>query len=59
MCERGLDQMLADEPRLQFIAAKHVTHHHVIGPLIAAIFMVSWEIFSASKRTSRDEAISN
>ena len=31
----------------------------VIGPLIAAIFMVSWEIFSASKRTSQDGAISN
>ena len=27
----------------------------VIGPLIAAIFMVSWEIFSTSRRTSRDE----
>ena len=31
----------------------------VIGPLIAAIFMVSWEIFSASKRTSQDGTISN
>ena len=29
----------------------------VIGPLIAAIFMVSWEFFSASK--SRDSQVSN
>jgi predicted PurR-regulated permease PerM len=29
----------------------------VIGPLIAAIFMVTWEIFSASK--SRDSQVSN
>ena len=29
----------------------------VIGPLIAAIFMVTWEIFSASK--SRDSPVSN
>lgn len=29
----------------------------VIGPLIAAIFMVSWEIFSASRRTSREAGI--
>jgi predicted PurR-regulated permease PerM len=28
----------------------------VIGPLIAAMFMVSWEIFSASRRTSGDDA---
>lgn len=28
----------------------------VIGPLIAAIFMVTWEIFSASRRTSEPEA---
>ena len=28
----------------------------VIGPLIAAMFMVSWEIFSASRRTERDGA---
>jgi predicted PurR-regulated permease PerM len=28
----------------------------VIGPLIAAMFMVSWEIFSASRRTSADDA---
>jgi predicted PurR-regulated permease PerM len=27
----------------------------VIGPLIAAIFMVAWEIFAASRRTSRDK----
>ena len=26
----------------------------VIGPLIAAMFMVTWEIFSASRRTARD-----
>ncbi|WP_334364750.1 MULTISPECIES: AI-2E family transporter [unclassified Bradyrhizobium] len=31
----------------------------VIGPLIAAIFMVSWEIFSASRRASRDERVSD
>lgn len=29
----------------------------VIGPLIAAIFMVSWEIFSASRRTSHEAGI--
>jgi predicted PurR-regulated permease PerM len=29
----------------------------VIGPLIAAIFMVTWEIFSSSK--SRDSQVSN
>ncbi|MGY3603028.1 AI-2E family transporter [Bradyrhizobium sp. Leo121] len=28
----------------------------VIGPLIAAIFMVSWEIFATSRRTSGDNA---
>ena len=28
----------------------------VIGPLIAAMFMVSWEIFSASRRTVQDGA---
>ena len=28
----------------------------VIGPLIAAMFMVSWEIFAASKRASGDGA---
>ena len=28
----------------------------VIGPLIAAMFMVSWEIFAVSKRTSDDDA---
>ncbi|MCA1452541.1 AI-2E family transporter [Bradyrhizobium sp. BRP22] len=28
----------------------------VIGPLIAAIFMVAWEIFAASRRTSHDKA---
>ncbi|WP_027578792.1 AI-2E family transporter [Bradyrhizobium sp. Ai1a-2] len=28
----------------------------VIGPLIAAIFMVSWDIFATSRRTSRDSA---
>ncbi|MGY3617358.1 AI-2E family transporter [Bradyrhizobium sp. USDA 10063] len=28
----------------------------VIGPLIAAIFMVAWDIFAASRRTSRDNA---
>ncbi|WFU15863.1 AI-2E family transporter [Bradyrhizobium sp. CB3481] len=28
----------------------------VLGPLIAAIFMVSWEIFVASRRTPQDEA---
>jgi predicted PurR-regulated permease PerM len=27
----------------------------VLGPLIAAIFMVSWEIFVASRRTPQDE----
>jgi predicted PurR-regulated permease PerM len=27
----------------------------VIGPVIAAMFMVSWEIFSASRRTSADD----
>jgi predicted PurR-regulated permease PerM len=31
----------------------------VIGPLIAAMFMVSWEIFSVSRRTSRDNAAGN
>jgi predicted PurR-regulated permease PerM len=29
----------------------------VMGPLIAAIFMVTWEIFSASGRTSRDSQV--
>ena len=29
----------------------------VIGPVIAALFMVTWEIFSASKRTSPDGQI--
>ena len=28
----------------------------VIGPLIAAMFMVSWEIFSTSRRVSGDDA---
>jgi predicted PurR-regulated permease PerM len=28
----------------------------VIGPLIAAMFMVSWEIFSTSRQTSEDDA---
>ena len=28
----------------------------VIGPLIAAMFMVSWEIFAVSRRTSGDDA---
>ena len=32
-------------------------HGFVIGPLIAAIFMVTWEIFSSSK--SRDSQVSN
>jgi len=27
----------------------------VIGPLIAAMFMVSWEIFSTSRQTSEDD----
>ena len=31
----------------------------VIGPLIAAIFMVTWEIFSASRRTSRNSQVNN
>src|SRR3954471_951117 len=31
----------------------------VIGPMIAAMFMVSWEIFSASRRTSGDDAPGN
>jgi predicted PurR-regulated permease PerM len=31
----------------------------VIGPLIAAMFMVSWEIFSVSRRTSGDDAPGN
>jgi predicted PurR-regulated permease PerM len=31
----------------------------VIGPLIAAMFMVSWEIFSVSRRTSGDDAAGN
>ena len=31
----------------------------VIGPLIAAMFMVSWEIFSVSRRTSEDDAAGN
>jgi predicted PurR-regulated permease PerM len=31
----------------------------VIGPLIPAIFMVTWEIFSASRRTSRDSQVSD
>jgi predicted PurR-regulated permease PerM len=29
----------------------------VIGPLIAAIFMVTWEIFSASRRISRSSQV--
>ena len=29
----------------------------VIGPLIAAMFMVTWEIFSASRRASREAGI--
>src|SRR6478735_2047991 len=31
----------------------------VIGPLIAAMFMVSWEIFAVSKRASDDHAADN
>jgi predicted PurR-regulated permease PerM len=31
----------------------------VIGPLIAAMFMVSWEIFSVSRRTSEDDTAGN
>jgi len=31
----------------------------VVGPLIAAMFMVSWEIFSVSRRTSGDDAAGN
>jgi predicted PurR-regulated permease PerM len=31
----------------------------VIGPLIAAMFMVSWEIFSTSRRTSVDDVTGN
>jgi predicted PurR-regulated permease PerM len=31
----------------------------VIGPLIAAMFMVSWEIFSVSRRTSGDDTAGN
>jgi len=31
----------------------------VIGPLIAAIFMVTWEIFSASRRISRSSQVNN
>ena len=31
----------------------------VIGPLIAAIFMVTWEIFSASRRASRNSQVNN
>jgi len=31
----------------------------VIGPLIAAIFMVTWEIFSASRRISRSNQVDN
>lgn len=31
----------------------------VIGPLIAAMFMVSWEIFSASRRTAQDNRVGN
>jgi len=31
----------------------------VIGPLIAAMFMVSWEIFSTSRRVSGDDATGN
>ena len=31
----------------------------VVGPLIAAMFMVSWEIFAASRATSGDEATGN
>jgi len=31
----------------------------VIGPLIAAIFMVTWEIFSASRRVSRSNQVDN
>ena len=31
----------------------------VIGPLIAAMFMVSWEIFSASRRTVQDSALAS
>jgi len=28
----------------------------VIGPLIAAMFMVSWEIFATSRQASQDDA---
>jgi predicted PurR-regulated permease PerM len=31
----------------------------VVGPLIAAMFMVSWEIFAASRRASADDAAGN
>lgn len=31
----------------------------VIGPLIAAMFMVSWEIFSASRREAEDHSAAN
>jgi predicted PurR-regulated permease PerM len=31
----------------------------VVGPLIAAMFMVSWEIFSASRRALGDDAADN
>jgi predicted PurR-regulated permease PerM len=31
----------------------------VIGPVIAAMFMVSWEIFSASRRTIAEDATGN
>ena len=31
----------------------------VVGPLIAAMFMVSWEIFAVSRRASGDDAAAN
>jgi predicted PurR-regulated permease PerM len=31
----------------------------VIGPLIAAMFMVSWEIFATSRQASADDAAGN
>ncbi len=31
----------------------------VVGPLIAAMFMVSWEIFAVSRRAPADDAAGN
>lgn len=33
--ERRFDQMLADEPYLQFISPQHIAHHYVIRSSIA------------------------